>query len=356
MFTYTGTGANDVYAGLVKRVMEYGSLVPITSGPNASRNTRELHPAIIELCEPRERLVTAVGRPVNVAFALAEVLWILSGRNDVAMLHAYNSRIGNWSDNGRTFNAAYGARIRYAHGLDQLVDVEATLRADPTSRQAVISTWHPFLDNGTVSTKDRACNVLSHMMIRNGALDWLQIVRSNDLLWGTPYNWMQFTHLQEYLATRLGVPVGTYTHVADSLHIYEDHWESAEQVTGFDLYERMDAHHSPMVSASNDTMAAVFQYEEEIRTRNYLDSYGCSMLPRYWQHVLFILRAHQWYVLGDDHSVVNQLINVDHDPVYSTAMMRFYWRNRWSSGGFTWIEEKVRHTYLPEVAEWVLNG
>ena len=65
-------------------------------------------------------------------------------------------------------------------------------------------------------------------MIRNGKLEWLQIMRSNDLVWGTPYNFIQFTTMQELFAGWLNVDIGAYVHVSDSLHVYERHWDELD--------------------------------------------------------------------------------------------------------------------------------
>ena len=46
-------------------------------------------------------------------------------------------------------------------------------------------------------------------------------MRSNDLWSGFPYDIFQFTCIQILLAMKLGVELGTYTHIADSLHMYE---------------------------------------------------------------------------------------------------------------------------------------
>jgi len=183
MRIYSGAGVNDVYATLINDCMEAGADVPILRKGAAANMTKEIHPAIITLDDPTARLVTSYGRPVNVAFALAEVLWILNGREDVGMLAAYNSQISNYSDDGVVFNAAYGARLRRSHHVDQLEDIVTTLRNDPSSRQAVMAIWHPAKDKGWMTTlrgefvrlsgdhefgpiprqtKDRACNLLSH--------------------------------------------------------------------------------------------------------------------------------------------------------------------------------------------------
>src|ERR1035437_3254192 len=64
------------------------------------------------------------------------------------------------------------------------------------------------------------------LKLRNGKLYWTQIMRSNDLFRGTPYNFVQFTMLQELLAGWLGVTMGSYTQLSDSLHVYESDLEN----------------------------------------------------------------------------------------------------------------------------------
>lgn len=46
-------------------------------------------------------------------------------------------------------------------------------------------------------------------------------MRSNDLWMGFPNDVFQFTAIQVYLAMRLGYQLGSYTHIAGSLHLYE---------------------------------------------------------------------------------------------------------------------------------------
>ena len=75
-------------------------------------------------------------------------------------------------------------------------------------------------------SKDIPCNVLSHLLLRKRRLEWLQVMRSNDLVWGLPYNLIQWTYLQEVVAGWLGVEPGQYVHVSDSLHAYNRHWKA----------------------------------------------------------------------------------------------------------------------------------
>lgn len=59
------------------------------------------------------------------------------------------------------------------------------------------------------------------LKVREGRLEWMQVIRSNDLFRGLPYNFIQFTSLQEIMAGWLGIAVGSYNQISDSLHLYQ---------------------------------------------------------------------------------------------------------------------------------------
>jgi thymidylate synthase len=59
------------------------------------------------------------------------------------------------------------------------------------------------------------------LKVRDGKLDWAQVMRSNDIYKGLPYNLVQFTTLQEVMAGWIGIEVGGYYHLSDSLHVYK---------------------------------------------------------------------------------------------------------------------------------------
>jgi thymidylate synthase len=62
---------------------------------------------------------------------------------------------------------------------------------------------------------------MGFLKLRSSRLEWMQVMRSNDLFRGLPHNIVQFTALQDMVAGWLGVDVGSYHHVTDSLHVYE---------------------------------------------------------------------------------------------------------------------------------------
>lgn len=339
-----GANANVVYPAAVQAVM--------AGRQTASRvsDTLELHPVTLVIDNPRRRLVTSFGRPVNVAFALAEVLWILGGRNDVDMLKSYNGTIDNYSDDGFTFNAAYGHRLRFDYGHDQIADVIALLRAEPNTRQASLVLSLPSRDrafrpqpshNGgnedfvqvRHETKDRACNVYAHLMIRDGALNWLQIVRSNDVVWGTPYNFMQWMHLQEFIAAAVGVEVGTYTHVADSLHMYDYHWDAGQAIEQFDLYDVLGDDHDPIRGDTTNlpTIILLLSHEAALRTSEEpwaVPAPPSSAVGYYWHYVYAVLQSYHCYRLGNDDKALDSLWLCD-DDILALAQLRHYYYWRW---------------------------
>lgn len=92
------------------------------------------------------------------------------------------------------------------------------LRNDPNSRRAVMNIRNDAYDKYCY---DPACLQHIQFMIRNGKLDMFVLFRSNDLFEATFMNAFALICLQERVATELGVGVGTYTHRANSAHVYE---------------------------------------------------------------------------------------------------------------------------------------
>lgn len=210
--------------------------------------THELIHTAFTIDSPRQRVV--FGRPINPAFAVAEVIWILSGANDAQFLSFWNPRIWKYVDRGNSFlHGAYGTRLGFKpklsdkvrgllrhptehSSIDQLKRAYETLRLTPHSRQVVLQFWDNVIDmpDPQPQSLDIPCNIVSHLMVRNNRLEWLQVMRSNDVIWGTPYNFIQFTTMQEIVAGWLGVEVGSYSHISDSLHVYQRHWKDVEAI------------------------------------------------------------------------------------------------------------------------------
>lgn len=198
-----------------------------TSGEKESRNGPTIEfpvPFSTTYTRPMERVLWDTTRDANPFFHLIESLWMLAGRNDTKFLTDILSRMGEFSDDGVVFNAAYGYRWRNYFERDQLDDVVKMLVEDPMSRRVVLQIWD-IEDLGRVS-KDLPCNVGATFSTRSGKLDMAVFNRSNDIILGAyGANVVHFSFLQEYIARRVGVEVGNYTQISTNFHVYVDNFK-----------------------------------------------------------------------------------------------------------------------------------
>lgn len=214
-------GVDEAFSSGLDLIRAEGRLEQSRNGPVL----RVPRPVTTIYLNPAQRVLTDAMRDANPFFHLMEALWILAGRDDVAFLTVFNRRMAEYSDNGETFHAAYGQRLRYHFGMDQLNGAVEELRRDPASRRVVLSIWDPLVDLGAIS-KDIPCNDTLKLEIVNGALDLIVFNRSNDMIWGAyGANVVQFSMLLEYLAGRIGVPMGTYTQISSNFHVYMEVWQ-----------------------------------------------------------------------------------------------------------------------------------
>ena len=218
--------ASDAFCGQLSRIVARGSLVD-----PRGHVTRELVGEAFTIQFPRERFITVPYRQNNPFAAIVETVWMLSGRDDVAFLLPYLPRAADFSDDGQTWRAAYGPRLRDWKGTDQVGEVLRLLGADASSRRGVMSIFDPELDFG--ESKDIPCNNWLHWMVREGCLDLSIAVRSNDIVWGfSGINTFEWSVLHECMARWLGVSVGRQHWLVSSMHLYERHRERTERILG----------------------------------------------------------------------------------------------------------------------------
>lgn len=347
-YHFSGDEPSDYFARICEQLMVAGE----EAAPRGLK-TKELHPTTAHIYKPRNRIVTCHGRVVNLPFALAEVIQILAGKNDAQALRHYNSQIidiqgdvrltalpGDPRDWVVRFNAGYGERLRHyavvtqevyePYEIDQLEHIIETLRTDPDSRQANAVLWHPSADNFRRETKDRACNVEMHAMIRHGALDWMQVIRSNDAIWGIPYNLIQWCHVMEYVAVSLGVPMGKLFLVQDSFHVYEPKYAECLEVQPFSLYKYFDWEPIQM-KAGEDILKVLVDTEYNIRVgvefsgrdwRLLFDNVGI-----YWGSVLKALYSYGKFKGHHDDAAFDELPEY---PEIRFPMLRMYCHHRWT--------------------------
>ena len=228
MWSIEVRNVNDAYPRLCKLIMDKGVLSDSRNGEVRAAPGATL----VKFRQPWERVLFNPERDANPIFHLLEAVWMLAGRNDVAFVTRFNSNMASFSDDGETFNAAYGHRWRHHFGFDQLEAVVNMLRADPNDRRAIITMWDPADLQRT--TKDVACNLQILPRIVDGTLEFTTTNRSNDLIWGLcGANAVHLSFLQEWMAGALGLGVGHWNHLSNNLHIYERHWDLARNAKSY---------------------------------------------------------------------------------------------------------------------------
>src|SRR5258708_6009535 len=100
--------ADGAYKHLVDHVLNMGDNVVFSNNVGTGK-TLELR--VTKMVFSGALKYITIREKFNLAFALAEVLWICQGRDDVEMLEFYNKQIVTYSDDQKAFNAAYGNRI-----------------------------------------------------------------------------------------------------------------------------------------------------------------------------------------------------------------------------------------------------
>jgi thymidylate synthase len=214
--------ADSLWQNLAKLFLPDGPA--IEQSGRGGQATEVLH-AAFSIRDPRQRWIGSRSPALNPAFAIAEVLWIVTGRNDSAFLNYFNPAYPTFAGKGPTYHGAYGFRLRKHFGFDQLERAYLALSANETSRQVVLQIWDSRVDlpndDGSPSSTDIPCNLIAILKVRDRRLEWTQVMRSNDVFRGLPHNIVQFTSLQEILAGWLGVALGAYNHISNSLHFYK---------------------------------------------------------------------------------------------------------------------------------------
>jgi thymidylate synthase len=222
----TFESADEVQAWLLRNLLETGEF----ASPRGML-TRELLCVGFQLKNPRARCTASRVRGFSLPLALGEFAWHMSSADDVAPLTYYARRWREFAnDESRITGSCYGKKIFQSSALltSQWERLRHLLTADPDSRRAVLSFW----DDSCLAeaSVDAPCTSTVQFFVRNRAVHAVVTMRSNDSIWGVPYDVFLFTMLQEYLAVELGLSLGAYTHFAASMHLYERHFNLARRI------------------------------------------------------------------------------------------------------------------------------
>jgi len=195
----------------------------INSNGVAFGDTKALFNVGFTLENPNQKNINVLNpdRKFNLEYAEAEWQWYLSGDPSIDKLGEINGSIPpiweRMADSERKVRSNYGWQWERNHQLDKVV---AMLKSNPETRQAVISIY----DGKEISTyrKDTPCTYAIQFTILDSKLHMAVLMRSNDLWFGFCNDQYCFASLQELVADRLSIELGTYYHFAHNLHLYNN--------------------------------------------------------------------------------------------------------------------------------------
>lgn len=212
---------NEAYYRAVYDVWTHGRWVdPVLATNSITSNFGERPKASRELVghtfvvqNPRARLLTLGAHAANERFVVANFLWMLSGRDDHAWIGQYNDKGAGLAVDGH-YPGAHGRRI--GPQLRRVIDL---LKEDPTSRRAVLQVSRE--EDLFTHSRDIPCVLALQFFVRDGRVELVVHMRSQNLLRVFPYDFYAFSMFQEVIAACLGLGVGMYTHQVGSLHFFE---------------------------------------------------------------------------------------------------------------------------------------
>ena len=170
---------------------------------------------------PTNKVITNKERNWNEEYAAAEWAWYLSGDPRIKKLGELYGKVPpiweRMADSNGEVNSNYGYQWKRHDQLENVINI---LKKNPDTRQAAISIYdgkeiHQY-------AHDTPCTYAVQFTIVQGKLYMSVYMRSNDLWYGFCNDQYQFASLQEMVAERLNLPVGTYYHHAHNLHLYND--------------------------------------------------------------------------------------------------------------------------------------
>jgi thymidylate synthase len=180
-------------------------------------------------------------RSSQYSYIAGELLWYFSGRDDAKFISNFSKFWLNIQTPYGSANSAYGDLIFVEHKdepISQWNWAYESLIRDKDTRQAIMHfnrPYHQYFEN-----KDFVCTLNAVFHIRDNRLYLTVYMRSNDAIMGLPTDVAFFTMLQRQMLKHLKIKyadlkLGTYTHVDSSLHIYENNFDTVEEMLEYEF-------------------------------------------------------------------------------------------------------------------------
>lgn len=271
---------DDLLHVVFEKILAEGMKVTSSKGMNT-----ELWGVLLELKNPLARLSRTEMRSTTFS-CLGEMLWYLAGSSELSFIEYYLPEYRLSAEKNGKIWGAYGPRLfQMRHTVNQIDSVIALLNKKPATRQAVIQLFDA--EDILEVRQDIPCTCTLQFMMRDKKLNLIAHMRSNDAYKGLPHDVFAFTFLQEIIARTIGVEIGTYKHMAASLHIYDSNLEDTKKYLSEKWQEKIEM--PPMPAETPwPHIDKLISAEKSIREGNAVDPSQME-LPKYWQDLVLLL-------------------------------------------------------------------
>lgn len=238
------------YLDLVREVLNNGTWKD-PSRPGLPP-TKEIFGAQMKFIDVGSNFPLLTTKKLSIKNILVELTWFLKGRTDLQYLHDRGCHI--WDQDALRYyksmgfpvdtvadiydysidgdlGAIYGKQWRSwgEDRFDQIDHVIKSIKGNPNSRYHLVTSWNPslFLHYSDMAALP-SCHMFFQFSVReNKYLDLLVYQRSADLMLGVPYNLASYAALLIVVSKLTSYEPGDMTWMAGSVHIYNNHIESA---------------------------------------------------------------------------------------------------------------------------------
>jgi thymidylate synthase len=243
------------------------------------------------LTNPRVRTSMSLNRKL-VQSKFAEFSWYLSKKDDVEYIKPYipvyeleeqvNGKIlGGYGS--RIFGCEDGNQSQFERVIEQIS------RRNQTKQAYLVISENSDFRFRDVPFESPPCTIGLHFYVRDSKLNLTSYMRSNDAYYGLPHDLFCFTIIQEMVSLRTNIPLGKYTHISTSMHVYEQHFKMIENYLTEGKQEPIEM---PKI---NDCCSRTLNSVSREFDMNELNS-NIDSLDDYWKDFVLFSKRH----LNDD--------------------------------------------------------
>lgn len=276
----------DDYLQLISSIIKNGK----TSKNRTGVDTYAMSGAQLRISVANNVLPALTCRPVYPKIAIEEMMFFLRGETNTQSLRDKNIHIWDGNTNRAFLDShdlkhlpewdmgrGYGVQMRDFGGIgtnqtDQIEQLIRDIIANPSSRRLMVTHWNPNdLDKAALPP----CHVMHQYIIDGDQMDCVMTMRSCDLVYGLPYNAMEYAFLMYWLCMTVKLDSGKEYHPRELIinmgnaHVYTNQIEYIEKV--------MEPHAEPIkvaypiLNINTDSSNGIyeFRYGNEITCKGY---------------------------------------------------------------------------------------